>query len=458
MMGNSEILSTESYEVDVRVQYENEVYMGKLSFSPDVKKLTISADLTGERKFNLPFDMKKLMCEDFECQYMLFNLVSHGHEFTHISESHTNYKAEYKFESLFKYTLSKEPEISRIEIQSEQLKSWILYTTKQQTLMLGNKQPQFDDLVEFCATINGGGTFSLFYDYQDNSSPERYFKGVSFLPTLRLTFDTPCNYLEAIEYVNNTFILMGVLIGGDFRANKVCTFSACGSKGHFYIDSLGLPTASYAFFPQSLNQHPLSGLDIPILNNDVFSNYFNLVSRGNDVWKRYIKYKKIASTEERFLGFFRLLEKLTLQEDCYIDEVILDKYLKEKKDTVKKDLSINSHVWKSLSKAVKYGNKKKLNTETCIQRFIDKIGDLGGICRFNKKSDITILVKLRNDITHANAMNLNDNEVECLTQFTEMLLVFALLLEIGIPLEDSSKVIHRLSGMHLIQSSPVSPA
>ncbi|WP_435235230.1 HEPN domain-containing protein [Psychromonas sp. PT13] len=452
MMGSSEILSTKSYEVDVRVQYEDEVYMGKLSFSPDVKRLIISAELTGERKFNLPSELKKLVCDDFEYQYILSNLISNGSGVTHMSQSHTHCKVEYEFDSLFKYTHFEEPKISRIEIQSEELKSWITYTTKQQSLMLGNKQPNHDDLVEFCATIDDVGAFTLFYDYQHNSSHEEYFKGVSFLPTLRLTFDTPCNYLEAIEYVNNTLILMGVLIGGDFRANKVCTFSACGSEGYFYIDSLGLPTASSVFFPQSKNQHPLSGLDIPVLSDDVFSTYFKLVSEGSDVWKRYIKYKKMASTEERFLGFFRLLEKLTYQKDCYMDQDRLEKYLEEIKDTVKDDLGITGKVCRNLFNAIKYGNQNKLNTEACIQRFINKIDDFDDIdCRFNKKSDIGILVKLRNDITHANTMSLNDNQVECLTQFTEMLLVLALLLEIGIPLEDSSKVIHRLGGMHLIQ-------
>ncbi|MEI8615842.1 hypothetical protein P4S54_20155 [Shewanella sp. PP-He15 brown] len=59
---------------------------------------------------------------------------------------------------------------------------------------------------------------------------------------------------------------------------------------------------------------------------------------------------------------------------------------------------------------------------------------------------------LRNNITHANAINLQEYEIECLTKFTEMLLIFAMFVELGVAMDDVSKVIDRLSGMHLIKS------
>ena len=422
----------------------------KLFFSPTQKKLVLTADLTRERTFDLPFNIESLLCDGFGAQYLISNLVHIHSKNTHINEILTHCEVEYEFASLFKYTSFEIPAIKSIDIQSEQLKSWVLYTKRQQKLMLNPEQPSFDDLIEFCSIINGVGKFELFYDYKTESSHQDYFRGVSFLPTLRLTFDDPCDYLIALDYLNHTLTLMTFLMGGNFNFDKVRTLSSEGEKGYFYINNLGLPAANYAFFPQSINPHPLSGLDIPILHNDFFSSYFKLVAEGSDVWKRYIKYKKMLSLEEKFLGFFRLLEKLTYQEACYINEDVLVKYLKEKRDSVKADLNINRKICSSIFSAVKYGNRNKLNTEACIKRFISKIDGFDHInCRY-KKENIGELVKLRNDITHANAVKLNDDELERLTQFTEMLLILSLLLKLGVSSQDSSKIIHRLNGMHLI--------
>ena len=248
MFESDEILSTKSYDEQVTIEHAGEVYVGQLQFNPEIKKLIIRADVSKDRTFNLPYELDKLICEDlFGRKYIISNLDSNGSSWTFINSSQSHCYHAYTFESLFKFFGFEEPEIKSIEIHSDQLKSWAMYSTTQQNIMLNINHPNIN-LTEFSFDIHDIGTFSLCYDYKSVSEHGQFYKGVSFLPVLRLSLDTPCDYVKALEYTNSIIVLMAFLHGGEFRAHKVCVSDTSHSKGYFYINSLGLPTVNNSFF------------------------------------------------------------------------------------------------------------------------------------------------------------------------------------------------------------------
>ncbi|WP_374254994.1 HEPN domain-containing protein [Acinetobacter brisouii] len=143
----------------------------------------------------------------------------------------------------------------------------------------------------------------------------------------------------------------------------------------------------------------------------------------------------MKSDEEKFLGYFRLLEKLTYKRKYYVDEAYLENLLKKTKSYLAKKLDVKTKIINDLNNRILQANGSKYNTAKCISDFYDLVPiEIQGQLSY-KKADIPTICKLRNDITHANEYTLDDALLHNYTKFINALLFLALTQKIGIPFD-----------------------
>ncbi len=133
----------------------------------------------------------------------------------------------------------------------------------------------------------------------------------------------------------------------------------------------------------------------------------------------------MENPEERFLGYFRILESLCFNKKSYLDEVLLEKLSNRIKPYLIKVFGDKKSVTSFLKGLPRYNNSK-YNTQKCILDFYLKIPVLLSGTWKLEKSNIGEICKLRNDITHANDYSISDSRLEENVKFIEVLLVFSL--------------------------------
>jgi hypothetical protein len=165
---------------------------------------------------------------------------------------------------------------------------------------------------------------------------------------------------------------------------------------------------------------------------------------------KYIKYRHLENPEERFLGFFRLLEKLCLQKESFLPEEKLISLLKRSRSLLIRYFDDKKNVERVLDRLIGWNNSK-LNTAGCITKFFKNIPkDLRQRWIYGA-NDINNICGLRNDLTHANEVEPEAYEVEMKAKFIEVLLVMRLLIAIDVPIEDAALIAPRLQDHSLIE-------
>ena len=189
---------------------------------------------------------------------------------------------------------------------------------------------------------------------------------------------------------------------------------------------------------------------LPELPSDVFSNYLQLPEKVKGYFKKFLTSQGMNNPEDRFLGFFRILESLCYKKKNFLDENLLNILVARVEPYFIKRFSDKKSVKGFLSGINRY-NGSKYNTAKCIQDFYVRIEKTIADKWIFSKSDIVSICSLRNDITHANDYNVTEQEIEEKTKFVEVLVYFALFESIGVDLSISTKVIDRVYGYHIIK-------
>jgi hypothetical protein len=182
---------------------------------------------------------------------------------------------------------------------------------------------------------------------------------------------------------------------------------------------------------------------------DVFPHYLGLPASDREYLKKYLRYRQLENPEERFLGFFRLLEKLCFQKASYLPEGRLQLLLDRAKPFLIKHFGDKSNV-NSMLKRLPHWNRSKLNTESCVRRFMKGL-PADTLARWiYSTDDLTEICKLRNDLTHANEVEPDTTDIERKSKFIEVVLVIRLLIHIGVSLPDAASISVRLQHHDMI--------
>jgi hypothetical protein len=441
-MRKQELRLTESYKILVNVKIDNIYYAGVLELTPE----TIVLRIMGNDNITYCNEYKNVICSGVSSTPIflerlriisLFTIPISQSENITTTQTDISYYYEVSFDvsSIIYYPFSSihTKGFSGINLYSKAINDWINETITQQKLIdciinTGNVFLNCPDLLnEFNITINDFGTIGVFYKAHPQSE---YLKsGVEITPYFFMRFNSEKTENETIDIFYHLYNLLALIMGHDFIIEKIEFFREdFNNRGisslfpMFYYPSLTKKIINvinsrsahshYCLFPLSKELKYGSPWDLPQMPLEIFSNYFKLIPSELGCYEKYVRYRRMENTEERFLGYFRVLEKLKVP--------------------------------KNRPKNRKAANYIEDFFETLPNSFIDN-------CKF-KKNDIDEICKLRNTITHANDYFVTDDEIKEKTKFIEVLLIIALFDKIGTSMEIATKIIHRLDDYELVRS------
>lgn len=462
-----ELHLNESYQFKVTIENNGTHFAGELSLTPKACTLIIRGDISEGRQHT--FDMEglnELTCNCFGGTLLLLGLKGDGASIRHIERypsSISHFEIKYRVSHVIysRATLSRDIGFLEIELESPSIAQWVGYTHTQDDIASrynnGTLFPFAGTLpVEFEKTLNDIGVLRIVYHPSTHYSVEAFSMGLRFPPSLSLSFDGEKTAGQIIENFSELDALFSFLIGGVLDLNTVKLTTAHGRMHslslYFPRTSSGAKNRNYPWFPLGRNLR-IDHMGLPEFPLDSFAEYFDLPSTERMYFKKYIKYREMQNPEERFLGFFRLLEKLCLQKESFLPENKLITLIERATPFLVSYFGEKKNVERILGRVVDL-NRSKLNTAGCIVRFIKKIpSDLLDRWIYGS-SDINKICKLRNDLTHANEIDLEEYEIDRKAKFVETLLIICLLAKIGVSIGNGALIAPRIKSHQLIERPP----
>lgn len=454
---------TESYHFDVTIEDGLNNFAAKLDLTPGRVLITIMGERHDKRNCKLGFgDIDQLICRDLNKTFFLHKLrlvrgnsrpISHHPK--NIDFFEFSFEVEYV---IFIPTIHKNCNIKSFSIHSDAINKWIGNTNTQEEIVraYNRKEPIFTDSpkFEFIVTLENIGILGVRYHLSMYSSSLNFRSGIIFPPLFLFTFFKNICFEELKETFDKTYNLLSFFIGGDFLINRIevgfssMKFNNTGSLYYPIKDNFPRYDQNYNFLPLGINlRHNSSRL--PPLPLDAFNKFYTLPEEKAGYFSKYLKYKRMNNIEERFLGFFRILETLCFKQKSYLDEKLLSELSEKAKPCLINKFNDKKNVTSFLKGLPRYNNSK-YNTEKCIQDFYLTLPKSLSAKWKIKKSDIGGICKLRNDITHANDYYASDRELEEKTKFIEVLLIISLCEMLGINLAKYENLVYRIQGYDLI--------
>ena len=450
-----------SYTFNVIAEDGVNHFAAELNLSPEAIILKIMGERHEGRDFSCGWgEIDQLTCRDLNSTFLLQKLrlvSSSSRMIPHRNRSIGFFENVYEVDHVIfsPNNVYQDGIVLSLSIHSEAIKKWVGNTEKQEEIIRSyhNKEPIFDSpekLTEFGQEMpNYGGVYLSMH-----SSSPGFSSGICFPPSISLVFENPisinasyCKYLEI-------YSLLALFNGNDFAVDLIevkfgsSSFSQAGTIYFPTTNNIPRHDQGYPLFPLGKNIR-FDSLGLPELPLESFNYYFSLPDKKRGYFKKLLTYQRMDNPEERFLGFFRILESLCFKKKFFLDEDVLEDLSKRIKPYLVKRFNDKKSVASFLKGIPRY-NGSKYNTEKCIQDFYVKVPVEISKNWTVQKSDIGSICSLRNDITHANDYYVSVHEVEEKSKFVEVLLILALFESINIDLSVSSRIIDRLSGYHLV--------
>lgn len=465
-----ELIFNDEYQFNVVVENSGSQFSGNLVLKPDGCDLTISGDLLGDRSENFEIrSVDEIVCRSSQGLFILRGLRSRKKGWR-ILQCHPvpvyHFEVKYDVSNVIfdRSNFRENLDFMAINIHSPSIAKWV-GDTKTQDAIIGEHRDgtlfgrDSGPFIEFKQAISGLGCAAVSYDLTESEgrSEGGFSIGLEFSPVFSILFDVPKSADEVFRVLREIDTLFSLLFGEKIYFHKIKLIPSSGRRSSVSLYSPRaankFPGGSYPFFPLGLNLR-LDQLELPALPTQLFAEYFNLSKGGRSVFGKYIRYRELENPDERFLGFFRLLEKLCFEKASFLPTErlisLLDRcgpflvrYFDGDKKNVRRVLE-RFPVW----------NESKLNTASCITKFLKSIPESLRRRWIYDASDVNSICKLRNDLTHANEAEPESEAIESQAKFIEVLLVIRLLLEIGVSIETATLIAPRLSGHRLIEPVP----
>lgn len=463
---SKELLLEESYDLDVVVDDGKSYFAGKLNLSPREVTLHIMGEQYEGRDCAIERDtIECLYCRDLNSTFILTGLSStrsSWRSLCHHPSSIAFFEMHFTVECviLIPHHFRKDKSIFALTVHSKTINNWIGDTQTQEGIVRAYHEAREDlfegkiNLIEFEQEIDSLGKIGVQYGLHSDNSSRDFTSGFTFPPQLFLVFKELKSPSEIKPIYDKLYNLFALITGDELAIERIDVHHSSNlinGTGRLYYPTQTVPPRnpdSCILYPLGTNlRFDLTGT--PPLPVHVFSNYFSLPENDLEHWKKYLKYRRMENVEERFMGYFRLLEAFCLKTKDYLDSQILTNLANRLKPYLVKKFGDKKGVDAVIRGMLKFNNSK-YNTEKCIGDFIDQIPhDLVASWELTK-ADLGAICKLRNDIAHANDFNISEADLFLRTKFIETLLLMALLSKIGVTLDLSSKVIHRLRGHYYI--------
>lgn len=347
-----------------------------------------------------------------------------------------------------KLDLSRIHKFTGISIHAEKLKAWAGNTRKLDAVIacgLNNTQPNPSDLVEFKKKIKGFGSIGLYYSYVHGGLEGLHTVGMSISPHIILEFENDLVFTDLLEQYIDLYTLLRFVIGNNLELSIVTIFSDNDFSNTF-------ERTIQLYLPEKRTKKPTypTGILIPYSSmyqngkEDIFPHmiwdyYYNQDLRTNRaLLKKFVSYSMISSTEEMFLGFYRIIETITMKKSCFVEEEKLSVFLNKARGILSKTFP-NSSI-SDFIRAIKRANKSKNNTEKCIRQFIKNLPPHFTESIGLKQLPINKICLSRNNIIHQPLFSESPEKIYKHMQITEALTILALLIELGVTMEKIEEI------------------
>lgn len=463
-----ELLLNEKYNFEVTIETEQGTFAGDLVLTPEKIALKIMGENSGGRRYHNFQDAKQIICKGRNCTFVLMGLmfVRGGWRLIDPNPSSISY-----FESNFEVDnliycpqyLSNETSFTRFEIYSKTIMEWIGNTQKQSDIIhkYNNDKSTFfkdnDFLEEFFLKIENLGAIGVLYRAVMHHSLTDFRAGILFPPTFYVSFESGKPQEETVSIYKQVYNLLSFITGDELEVEKVIlayekTGLNISNVASMYYPSQKQPKRSRescVLFPLGKNlKYEMQGL--PELPLEIFQTYFKFDNIYKGYFEKYIRYRRMENVEERFLGYFRILETLCHVKKNYLDEKLLKEIAKKAEPYLIKKFADTKSV-KSFIKSLPKHNANKYNTDKCFQDFYESLNfeECKKMWKYDK-SEFVNICKLRNDMIHANNIDLLEEKIEEYAKFIEILLVVALFKKLDITDDVLENIIHRCKHYFLI--------
>lgn len=457
-----------SYEFDVMVGESNNWFAGKLTLSPTKIIFRVAGEECGKRVYKDKWRNKEIqICKDINRTFVLFGLRviagqqrALGYHPDGISFFESTYSVEHVI--CFPFDIYDDFSITGIRIHSSTIADWIGNTNTQERInskYLAGLTKAFDteELFEFSVNILDKISLGIYYNVSMYWSPHEYRSGLTFPPSLIVDFKEKLDSRNIKNQFDKVYTLFHFLVGSSLVVEKIGLVPNRGgsSKASMYYtsdkkDVDAIDPSKPILFPLGKDiRFDQSGL--PALPLGLFENFYSFDDTEYGYFAKYVRYKSMSNPEDRFLGFFRLLEKLTFKAKEFVDGEKLHQLISRAKPYLYKKLGEKKSVDSFLKGLARY-NRSKYNTEKCIQDFFLSIPETMTSDWQFKRSDIGSICKLRNDIVHANDYYVSDADLIDRMYFIEILLIFALSRKIGFSTEFCAKFVTRFDGYRNVRN------
>lgn len=429
----------QSYSFEVLVRNNGTNFAGKLKLSPEGCTLRIM----GERVFISDYHV----IETFECftlrnHFLLSEVKLKSSRFTSLrlndpSDRGGFFELEFDVGFVIKAntstSLKKETIFSGFSIEADMIRKWTGITKKQEDLLLQNSRGVFPshadkDLKLFEIQLENIGFLYLAYNLNLHTDIDSMSSGVKLTPQLGVHFFECKDISILLKEIRKIYVLLSFFWGDDFTLNNLkitLPHIRSGGISGYYASNYIANNKTSPIFPLGFDvrsrYNSYQGLPL-----DLFQEYYNLDDSKVEYFIKYLRYKRMKSNEEKFLGYFRILERLVHTTGTYVDEESLKILLDRSKKYLIKKLKSRSSDIRSLCNKIIKGNQGKYVTHDCISRFFDEIPEEIKLTMSVKRSDIQGICKLRNDMTHANDYFVSEEDLYQYTKFIHQLLIFAL--------------------------------
>jgi hypothetical protein len=453
-----ELLLSETYSFDVLVRSVDQTFAADLRISPEIVTLRIMGETDSTRKLELDsWKIDELRCSGLRDSFLLLGLSLIEGGWRSVGPNNRNYfENTYEVRELFHLHsgngIATNTQVWRINLHSPSITQWLGHTRLQHEVIgyyhegTLHSQPHGFNIELACKT-DEGTALVVSYDIRDGYSISEFQSHMSFLPLAGEEFASMRDLSSVPQRIGDLLAIFSFICGGPLTLDRIAFVpysSSLGATGSYYRKGLGRET-------RREHRPILIPFDtLPSIESEAqavswgrtFGSYFQNTSDLRHFFSQYLKYRALDSTEERFLGFFRLLEKLTFQTATFVDADKLATLLRRAKPLLTRYLGDEAGA-KSLLRRVPQLNQSKYNTEKCIATLLNRLPeDMVSNWRLTAP-DLASVCKLRNDMVHANNHQIAEDEMLSMMVFVELLLTAALAERISIPVEQCKNYLPR---------------
>lgn len=417
--------------LDVKVQYDINYWVaGKLNINQKKIVLLMYGELNTKSSYKSNRTFKKLICTNYlNSNFILLDVKLFKSQNSRLNENIGSFYDEYEVsEILFNSKNNvKIDNFIQLSFSSKDLQKWI-QTTNLQRKILDNyllKEHNNIDLKEVVIDIENMYLIIHYPTtrYLDSSNNRA---GIKFKPTINLSFQQEVSF----EYIRKKYFellnLLYLVFGYDLNIDEINLLNDESSFSYFYKQKLDRTYDKNVFIPLGHNlKFNNNIMETPL---SIFQNYFKLDDYKKSFFKVFRKYKMFHYTEDKFLGYFRILENLMFDKKEKFTESYMKIYLENINLSDEEKLEEKSKLEKNLDKSI-IDRKEKIKFIVFHNKFINVVSD-----NYKLKvnfTDVEEIVKLRNDISHFNDYKITQNNLEKYIDYLEILVNYVLLRLIG---------------------------